>query len=339
MGQNIFKLLEIETNENIHSTFIASIINSNEFAKEAFIQMIKDVCKKDLDIPNLKAQTEVSLSTNETGRVDIYLTDYDGNEKKENTRIIIENKIYAGDQNAQLYRYHTHLTNYEHKALFYLTLEGKKPSNYSTFNFDSKVHLKEKEDYYLISYNENIKKWLNDILISTEIAKDLKIYIIDYLQIINELTKMWRDLENFYNSNEDVNSLEQKSYLELKFWEFIEQRIIEYVGSSNLAISNKRYYSYNKILKCQNNKSQRNYGIIFEFKNNINIRIAVKANECGSFQLFISKGSMDIKKNEWNNEGQKDLNYYTNKLKNKDDMKAIGKEVISEIYKILFNLT
>ena len=86
-----------------------------------------------------KARTERTLPDN-TGRVDIFISGKFGN-NNDNTRIIIENKIFASDQHKQIERYFNYLHKNDNndnndnpkckKYLFYLTLEGKDPSQYS----------------------------------------------------------------------------------------------------------------------------------------------------------------------------------------------------------------
>ena len=82
------------------------------------------------------------------GRIDILVTDNSSN------AILIENKIYAKDQNSQLLRYSKYGNSKQKScSLLYLTLYGSKPS------IESLAGLLEGE-YQTISYSQNIVKWL-----------------------------------------------------------------------------------------------------------------------------------------------------------------------------------
>lgn len=139
--------------------------------------------------------------------------------------VIIENKIYAGDQELQLERYR----NYAEKAyrgftLFYLTLDGCEPSEWSTG---------EKQDnpyWTCISYRDNIKKWLQKC---AEISgENIKATIRQYIALIDKLTgqemedKMSEKLTNLMmdNLDETLAILENNNAFEAAVYEkFIEQ--------------------------------------------------------------------------------------------------------------------
>ena len=77
----------------------------------------------------------------EGGRIDLFLTDENRN------HIIIENKIYAGDQENQILRYYNHSQSAD---LFYLTLEGDEPFEYSKKELERDIHFK------CLSYKKDI---------------------------------------------------------------------------------------------------------------------------------------------------------------------------------------
>ena len=109
---NIFKILNLQTDEvNLHSLFLAELMNpkgshnkGNIFLKEFLISIsteLKDII--DLDTINVTVEKFIGpISKDKTtgGRIDILIEDKNGN------CIIIENKIYAGDQEKQLLRYY-----------------------------------------------------------------------------------------------------------------------------------------------------------------------------------------------------------------------------------------
>jgi hypothetical protein len=100
---NIFRICGVDHYENKHSKIIAEFLNpqgSHGLKSELLRQFIGVLGEKftveNFDIENARAVTE--YSTNE-GRIDIFITD------NQNHALIIENKIYAGDQWEQLKRY------------------------------------------------------------------------------------------------------------------------------------------------------------------------------------------------------------------------------------------
>ena len=97
---NIFSVLNLETNEvTTHSRFIAEMLNpngshgqENEFL-ELFTTMFSNL---ELKTSEAKVKTEHSFNN---GRIDIIVRD------SFNNAIIIENKIYAEEQEKQISRY------------------------------------------------------------------------------------------------------------------------------------------------------------------------------------------------------------------------------------------
>lgn len=167
---NIFEVLNLSTDEvRLHSSFIADLLNPkgkhglgvkplNSFLKILGL----DFDEETLGNCNVKREYVIgSISADQTsgGNIDILLTigDY---------LIIIENKIYAGDQPRQLVRYHNFAKSRPHHSLVYLTLGGDKPSDSSA---DELVYGK---DYKCISYRKDITEWIEECL-SMAVAKPL----------------------------------------------------------------------------------------------------------------------------------------------------------------------
>lgn len=161
---NIFKVLGVSSSEvRLHSAFLAELLNPNgdhgledKFLK-AFIEIV--IGKKtnlDFDTKSAKTYVEYNIGAisedyKEGGRIDILI--YDENGKS----IIIENKIYAGDQPWQMYRYNRFAeNNYStgNYTLLYLTLDGHQPSEKSTGK-------EPKFNFFCISYKEDILGWLS----------------------------------------------------------------------------------------------------------------------------------------------------------------------------------
>lgn len=164
---NIFEVLGLQSSEvRLHSAIIAELLNpqGNHGLGDKFLKaFIDDVIPKQsgfiLNTKSTKVYTEffignISEDYTEGGRIDLLIQD---NNKQ---TIIIENKIYAGDQPCQLLRYN----NYASKELpngkfviLYLTLyDGIQPNEDSIGNEDF--------DFWCISYKTDILLWLEHCL-------------------------------------------------------------------------------------------------------------------------------------------------------------------------------
>ena len=154
---NVFKILELTTNEvRTHSSFIAELLNpkGSHGKKELFLNLfiqqlqIPDFISEDATVEVEKHTGYISSDFTEGGNIDIIATD------KTNRSIIVENKIYAGDQETQLLRYFNYgLKNCKSFVLFYLTLDGKDATEGSKSGLED-------DKYKLISYSVEILNWL-----------------------------------------------------------------------------------------------------------------------------------------------------------------------------------
>lgn len=145
---NIFKACGVDHYEVTHSSIIAEFLNpkgshgQETLFTQAFVEML---AQNDFDflMNNIKVEKEFVIPD---GRIDIII--YNGN----NQSIIIENKIYASDQVAQLKRYDDYAKKkyYNGYKILYLTLDGRNP-----IDEDS-----QKIDYIPISYQSDIIDWL-----------------------------------------------------------------------------------------------------------------------------------------------------------------------------------
>lgn len=109
---------------------------------------------------------------NTGGRIDIMVEDVIGQ------RILIENKIYAGDQENQLLRYH----NFDPNArLIYLTLSGSDASEYSAKGLMS-------ADYHKFSYEIDIRDWLIACRKEATCLPRIRETLTQYIDLIEELT-------------------------------------------------------------------------------------------------------------------------------------------------------
>ena len=180
---NVFSILGMEHYEvQTHSAFLAELLNpkGSHGKKDAYLRLfveampLQDIDKSTLNTDDANVLTEKST---EEGRLDIRIEF-----PSARYAIVIENKIYAGDQERQLERYRRH-TEKAYRGgftLLYLTLDGREPSEWSTGEKSEKPY------WECISYRDNIKKWLQKC---AEISgENVKATIRQYIALIDKLT-------------------------------------------------------------------------------------------------------------------------------------------------------
>ncbi len=179
---NIFGLLGVDHYEVKHSKILAEFLDPkgshglDELFLQAFVkQFLPDF---EFDCKNAKVITEKYIG--EYGRIDIII-------EQEAKAIIIENKIYAKDQEEQLKRYENYVKNknIEYQIL-YLTLNGEKADEKSGKDVG----------YKTISYKTDIIKWLEEcakISIERAIVRET---ITQYVRHLKQLTEQDMDTKN-----------------------------------------------------------------------------------------------------------------------------------------------
>ncbi len=104
--------------------------------------------------------------------------------------IIIENKIYAEDQEKQLQRYYEYAKQLgftkENIRLFYLTLRPTRSADGYTISPTLRKELEEDHVLRYISYQEDILPWLRGVMNEVESAK-VKMIIQQYMSTIYSL--------------------------------------------------------------------------------------------------------------------------------------------------------
>jgi hypothetical protein len=324
MGFNIFEFLKIENKEIIHSQFIASLLR-NENYYNLFLEQI-NVPKNYIEWANANIRPEKILKGEkgkEYGRADIWI-----GEKKtasgRKKRIIIENKIYAGEQWLQLENYRSYLDEPGREGkLYYLTLEGKpaisfKKEQLSSANAD--------KGYKTLSYGKEVLAWLQTCTDKTQDCLQLNA-IEQYIKIIKDLTVLSRKLGDWEERNMSIddipkdNKKEYQTVIELLFWNELEKNIR---GAINTRIDNRRHFSYRKVEDFnKKNKMNRSYGIVWkQDKGELFKRIEVRKDR----NLYFSEGSFD---DEWSTP-KRDciLKLY---FKTPTDAKQLAKDVYEKI--------
>ena len=242
---NIFDVLNVSTSEvRTHSAFLAELLNPQGSHGLDIYPLVcfKDMTDKfhplDFDLKNAMVYKERSIGRidedyNTGGQIDIIV-------ESGNQAIIIENKIYAGDQKKQLLRYYRYAQRYSSFVLLYLTLDGHLPQK------DSYEDLIPDEDFYCISYKEHIISFLNLIMTKAYDKPLVRETTIQYKHLLEELThttmaKKDKDelLEIMYNHSEcAVEIIEcRDDFLNNAVREHLIPQIKEIADNNGLTIS------------------------------------------------------------------------------------------------------
>jgi len=210
---NIFNILNVNSDEVKHSLFISNLLNvkGSHNQKDLFLKLFiveiqnKFLSEKSITIKKFCSEKSCTITekhigfksedVSNGGRIDIIINDGLNN-------IIIENKIFAGDQEKQLFRYY----NFDKNApLIYLTLGDELPSKNSITHDD--LELKEKFDFISISYKNEIKNWIQSCIKAVYNKPLIRETLIQYEFLLNELTnqsnniKMSEDIRNLINTD------------------------------------------------------------------------------------------------------------------------------------------
>ena len=192
---NVFNILGLESKEvRLHSALLAELLRPNGMSgvgnafQKAFLAILG---LPENYIVDGRVSVELSIGTTtdtEGGRIDIIMEDG-------NHAIIIENKIYAQDQPAQLLKYTNFARdNYPHGyRLLYLTLDGKEASDDSAQGCP----------YQCISYKNEISKWLEECARISFDRPLVRETIRQYINLIKQLT------------NQSMGTLEDNKLVEL----------------------------------------------------------------------------------------------------------------------------
>ncbi len=222
---NIFNVMGVSTSEvKLHSAFIAELLNpyGNHGLGEKFLKIfIDEISNKSvgddskrgfifdtLSIKNVIVEKDIGpIKGDHGGRIDICIEDNNG------CYVIIENKIYAGDQDNQMKRYWNYAqekckSDKNRYRLVYLTLDGHEPSEGSLCGLKS-------DDYICLSYKYDIISWLNQCVGLSVRHPLVRETIIQYIETLKQLT--YSDMNDMDNQNDVLEIMSKKEYLDTLF--------------------------------------------------------------------------------------------------------------------------
>ncbi|MEI7474789.1 MAG: PD-(D/E)XK nuclease family protein [bacterium] len=194
---NMFRVCGVNHYENTHSAIIAEFLNTygthglKSKLLECFIETLGEKFSiQDFKFEKSRVRTEYST---EEGRIDILIED------NHNKAIIIENKIYAIDQNEQLKRYNRFAKKYKNGyQIIYLTLLGDNAS----------VQSGEGVSYLPISYKESIIEWLEKCVSIASRFPIVRETIIQYINHLKQLTNQDMDTKNKEEITEVLSNID-----------------------------------------------------------------------------------------------------------------------------------
>ncbi|BDB52251.1 PD-(D/E)XK nuclease family protein [Flavobacterium ammonificans] len=248
---NIFDILGVCSNELSHSSILTNLLDAKgkhgqkDVFLKLFLEQINNRFKeephsyydyfKKFNTSNSTAKKEIHLGgvnfeTVEGGRVDIVIT-------SEQENIIIENKIYAGDQDQQLLRYNNY---YRNQPIIYLTLEGKEPTG------GSKGGLILNQDFICCSYQIDIKEWLEKCIKEMTNKPFIRETLNQYLILIQQLTnqsnnnKMSEEIRDLITV-ENVNLIPIINQELNNIVEELKQKIFKLIGNPKIELNENKY--------------------------------------------------------------------------------------------------
>ena len=231
---NIFpQLLNPYDEVNLHSKLIYLILNDCKFKKEFMLSFLKTtgiISSDNVNPSNLKIIDVEREKIFSNGRLDLF---FSCRVKDKEYVIIIENKIFAGDQYEQMDRYieFAKQCSADIKKVFYLTLMGNAPSEDSASNLDQ---------INLISYYDDILTWIENCIKISAREPALREVLIQYADLLEKITgkdvDYTMDVMNFllespgnFNMANSIQPaiIDAKTNLQMRFWTKLEESLDE----------------------------------------------------------------------------------------------------------------
>ena len=301
---NLFSILSIERYELKHSALIANLLDpkGSHGCGDAFLRAFFEIALKGTAYPfenstPLDSRTEHytgPIAGDTGGRIDILV-------KSSHYGLIIENKIYAGDQDKQLIRYDNYgkeVFGADGYLLVYLTLYGYDASKESTATKSA-----EEVGYLRLSYAEDILRWLEQC---ARLAYDKPLVresLNQYIRTIKQLTYQDMNQENIekiidlavdhpevvatLSSNRDAiaQGIREKyifaklrKYADQKGWQFDDTEIANPKGDNKIRLR-KEGWDGSIIISADSEDKKSNYGWW------MNLWIGIDSKEAGAKKL------------------------------------------------------
>lgn len=197
---NLFQILGVAHYEvSTHSAVLRELLDSNGTHGQGnlfFVEFLSMLAEKGI-IPKNEVMSYSTKPFDDyiceaersvyTGRIDIIIERLDGDFP---FCLIVENKVWAEDQEKQIERYWQELDSKKsmpigRKKILYLSLDGHLPSEWSIDN-SVRQELEGKNVLHCISYKQDIKQWLENALSKVESEK-VKYSLMQYMDVFKTL--------------------------------------------------------------------------------------------------------------------------------------------------------
>lgn len=211
---NVFTVLRSGSDEvNLHSRFLVALLKHRKALGEPrenlkdFLGTVAGYWERETDDAGhevLKTIVEESDFKSDSIRIEResnYIDILIANDAEPKWAVAIENKIWAGDQPQQLWKYYDSLAGYDNRAMLYLTSDGHEPEEDSVYKPDEDREDREDRDRVpedrlcLISYKSTLPSWLERCQERAYAEPGLRESIEQYLNLVRELTGMDRTEE------------------------------------------------------------------------------------------------------------------------------------------------
>lgn len=236
-GYNLFKVLRSPSDEvRLHSRFLGDLLNNNGLHGLG-VKPLKLLFEM-LNISPINDNFNFEMHV-EHKNIDLYLVN---NATKQ--AIIIENKIYALDQELQLLRYYNTAISegYTDVIILYLTLDGHEPSSYALKDGYREL----KRPVKTISYKNDISKFIQKLAGKSAQLPALRESLIQYLDIIKGLTGM------------STNSLYIKELKQL----LLDTRAVDIVAPLQQALQELKYDAISNLFAMLATKVESRFGTL-----------------------------------------------------------------------------
>lgn len=184
----------------MHSGMLYSLLDTHGLHYQG--NLFLDLFLKEVDLKDWFGDSKNAYVKKEYKNIDIFIS----NGKK---HIIIENKIWAGDQQGQIARYIQEIekeykTNNDNLAIIYLTIDGYAPSNGSLSNEGEKWEIKDnglvcnekRIPYKQIAYGKEVMQWLEKARYEVCNIKNLDSALGFYVDVLQQLLQIKGDTMN-----------------------------------------------------------------------------------------------------------------------------------------------
>ena len=173
---NLFSILDRETDEvQTHSAILAELLNPNGSHGQGAVFATHFARRFGIDQDDIKgARVWAERAISKESRADILM-------ETDRTCVVIENKIYAADQPRQLERYHAYASQWPSHRVFYLTLYGDEPSEYTLGGLAT-------DKVTSISHKDDVVEWLEDCVKEMARLPQIREILTHYQALLRKLT-------------------------------------------------------------------------------------------------------------------------------------------------------